>query len=63
MIKLRKSLAITGRARTLLPALAFLGCATLTAAGGDPVAALCLVPAGLALEATRHHAGDAGKNV
>jgi hypothetical protein len=62
MITLRKNLAVTARTGTLLPALAFLGCATLTAAGGDAVVALCLVPAGLALEATLHHAGGAGKN-
>lgn len=53
MITLRKRLVLSGKARTMLTALTFLGCATLTAAGGEAVAALCLVPAGLALEATR----------
>ena len=53
----RKRIALTSRARTLLPALAFLGAATLAAAGGETAAALCLLPAGLALEAGRGH-GD-----
>jgi hypothetical protein len=61
MMVFRKHLSLTGRARTLLPALAFLGCATLSAAGGDTAAALCLLPAGLALEAARWHADDARK--
>jgi hypothetical protein len=55
MIKLRKRWALSKRARSVLPAAAFLACATLTAAGGDPVTALWLVPAGLALEAGRQH--------
>lgn len=55
MITLRKRLILSGKARTLLPALAFLGAATLAAAGGEAAAALCLVPAGLALEAGRAH--------
>ena len=55
MITLRKRMASRDRARGVLPALAFLACATLTAAGGDAVVALCLVPAGLALEAGRQH--------
>ena len=55
MITLRKRLATKDRARGVLPALAFLACATLTAAGGNAAVALCLVPAGLALEAGRQH--------
>ncbi|MFK8041184.1 hypothetical protein [Congregibacter sp.] len=39
--------------RMLLPALVFLACASLSAAGGGALAALCLVPAGLAIEAAR----------
>ena len=38
----------------LLPALLFFVCASLSAAGGGAVAALCLVPAGLALDAARN---------
>lgn len=53
MIKLRKRLRLSTRARTLVAALAFLGCATLSAAGAGTVAALCLVPAGLVLDAGR----------
>jgi hypothetical protein len=49
MITLRKR--FTGsRARTLLPALLFLGAASMSALGAGSVALLCLVPAGLALD-------------
>lgn len=57
MYTLRKRLALSGKARTLLPALAFLGAATLAAAGAGTVAALCLVPAGIVLDIGRPHAG------
>jgi hypothetical protein len=50
MITLRRRHALGSKARTLIPALAFLGFATLSAAGGGAVAALCLLPAGLVLE-------------
>jgi hypothetical protein len=50
----------------LLPALVFLACASLSAAGGGAIAALCLVPAGLVLDAARGAerdvTGEGGKN-
>jgi len=50
MITLRKRL--TGaRAHTLLPALLFLGAASLSAFGAASVALLCFLPVGLALDA------------
>ncbi|EAQ99483.2 hypothetical protein KT71_17476 [Congregibacter litoralis KT71] len=36
-----------------MPALVFFACASLSAAGGGVIAALCLVPAGLAIDAAR----------
>jgi hypothetical protein len=63
MIKSRRRWTFYKRARGVLPAVAFLACATLAAAGGDSVSALWLVPAGLALEVGRQHydaAGDYG---
>lgn len=53
MISLRKRMAHSTSTRMLLPALAFLACASVSAAGGGVIAALCLVPAGLVLDATR----------
>lgn len=50
MILSRKHLPRTARSRLLLPALAFVAFASLSAAGGGALAALCLLPAGLALE-------------
>jgi len=55
MITLRKRLARSAKARTLLPAVAFFFLASLSAVGGGTIAALCLLPAGLALEAGRSH--------
>lgn len=54
MIHLRRRIAGPRSRRVLLPALLFLGFASISAAGGGALAALCLVPAGLALEAARH---------
>lgn len=54
MITLRKRMTGPRTGRMLLPALLFFVCASLSAAGGGAVAALCLVPAGLALDAARN---------
>ncbi|WP_439106420.1 hypothetical protein [Congregibacter sp.] len=53
MISLRKGMTGSTSRRMLLPALVFLACASMSAAGGGAIAALCLVPAGLAIEAAR----------
>lgn len=53
MITLRKRFNTKRNRRTLVPAFLFLAAATLTATGSGAMAALCLVPAGLALEAAR----------
>ena len=58
MISLRKRMEGPSSRRMLLPAFLFLIGASLSAAGGGAAAALCLVPAGLALEAARN-ANDA----
>lgn len=59
MITLRKRL--TGaRAHTLLPALLFLGAASLSAFGAGSVALLCLLPAGLVLDAAGRDPRPAG---
>lgn len=51
MINLRKRMSGPRSRRMLIPAVLFLFCASVSAAGGAAVAALCLVPAGLAMEA------------
>lgn len=53
MISLRKRMTSPRSTRMLLPALAFFACASLSAVGGGTLAALCLVPAGLAIDAVR----------
>lgn len=53
MITIRKRIAGPKAGRMLLPAILFFACASLSAAGGGAVAALCLVPAGLAIDAAR----------
>lgn len=58
MITLRKRMAGPRSKRMLVPAFLFLAFASLSAVGGGAVAALCLVPAGLAIEATRGSDSD-----
>ena len=53
MISLRKGMTSSSSLRMLMPALVFFACASLSAAGGGAIAALCLLPAGLVIEATR----------
>lgn len=53
MISLRKGMAVSSSTRMLLPALLFFACASVSAAGGGALAALCLVPAGLMVDASR----------
>ncbi len=53
MITLRKRMSSPRSRRMLLPALLFLGCASLSTGGVGAVAALCLVPAGLVIHAAR----------
>jgi hypothetical protein len=53
MITTRKRFGIVSSRRSLLPALLFVAAASWSLAGGGAIAALCLVPAGLALEAAR----------
>ncbi|WOJ93761.1 hypothetical protein R0135_01010 [Congregibacter variabilis] len=53
MISLRKGMTSSRSRRMLLPALVFFACASLSAAGGGAIAALCLVPAGLVIDAAR----------
>ncbi|MFK7831386.1 MAG: hypothetical protein AB8B57_16550 [Congregibacter sp.] len=59
MITLRKRMAGPRSKRMLLPAFLFLAFASLSAAGAGTVAALCLVPAGLAIDAARDTERDA----
>lgn len=59
MINLRKRMAGPRSTRMLMPAVIFLGFASLSAAGGGAVAALCLVPAGLVADAVRSNARSA----
>ena len=60
MISLRKRLAGPRSRRMLLPALLFLVGASASAAGAGALAALCLVPAGLAIDATAREGREAG---
>lgn len=53
MISLRKGMTSSTSRRMLLPALLFFACASLSAVGGGAIAALCLVPAGLVIDAAR----------
>lgn len=53
MISLRKGMTGSTSGRMLMPAIVFLACASVSAVGGGAIAALCLVPAGLAMEAAR----------
>ena len=53
MISLRRRIGGPRSRRMLMPALLFLAFASMSAAGAGAVAALCLVPAGLALDAVR----------
>jgi len=53
MIPTRKRFGLRASPRSLLPALLFVAAASWSAAGGGALAVLCLIPAGLALEATR----------
>ena len=63
MIKLRKPRSSSRSRRMLLPALLFLLGASFSAAGAGTLAALCLVPAGLAMDAARcaERQSDAGE--
>lgn len=56
MISLRRGVTLSRSPRMLLAALAFLACASFSAVAGGIIAALCLVPAGLAIDATRSDA-------
>jgi hypothetical protein len=58
MISLRKRMTSPRSTRMLLPALVFFACASLSAVGGGAIAALCLVPAGLAIDAVRGADGE-----
>ncbi|GEM_PF-5900408 len=58
MISLRKRMEGPSSRRMLLPAFLFFLGASLSAAGGGAVAALCLVPAGLAMEVARGSQND-----
>ena len=53
MMTTRKRFGVVTSRKSLLPALLFVAAASWSAAGGGVLAALCLVPAGLALEAAR----------
>lgn len=59
MITLRKRLAGPRSRYMLLPALLFLGGASVAAWGGTPAGMLCLLPAGIAMAASPR-AGCAG---
>lgn len=58
MITLRKRMAGPGSKRMLMPALLFFTFASFSAAGAGAVAALCLVPAGLVIDAARSTESD-----
>lgn len=53
MISLRKGMTGSTSGRMLMPAMVFLVCASVSAVGGGAIAALCLVPAGLVIDAAR----------
>ena len=58
MISLRRRIAGPRTRRMLMPALLFLAFASISAAGGGTIAALCLAPASLVLDAARGGSRD-----
>jgi hypothetical protein len=58
MTNFGKHIAGPRSSRMLLPALLFFACASLSAAWGGAVVALCLIPAGLVIDAVRGDGHD-----